>query len=91
MSRAGGPAQLDVRIESKSYRSASGGRLDVLRDLKFALGLYHRERGTYPGHLEDLVEDRWISADQARIPGYLVRYQRAADGWGYRLDVDPAR
>jgi ABC-type nitrate/sulfonate/bicarbonate transport system ATPase subunit len=37
MSRAGGPAQLDVRIESKSYRSASGGRLDVLRDLKFAL------------------------------------------------------
>ena len=37
MSRAGGPAQLDVRIESKSYRSASGGRLDVLRDLKFAI------------------------------------------------------
>jgi hypothetical protein len=65
--------------------------MSQLRDLKFALGLYHRERGTYPGHLEDLVEDRWISADQARIPGYLVRYQRAADGWGYRLDVDPAR
>jgi NitT/TauT family transport system ATP-binding protein len=37
MSRAGGPAQLDVRIESKSFRSASGGRLDVLRDLKFSL------------------------------------------------------
>jgi ABC-type nitrate/sulfonate/bicarbonate transport system ATPase subunit len=37
MSRAGGPAQLDVRIDSKSYRSASGGRLDVLRGLKFAL------------------------------------------------------
>ncbi len=37
MSRAGGPAQLDVRIESKSYRSASGGRLDVIRDLKFSL------------------------------------------------------
>jgi NitT/TauT family transport system ATP-binding protein len=37
MSRAGGPAQLDVRIESKSYRSASGGRLDVIRDLNFAI------------------------------------------------------
>ena len=37
MSHAGGPAQLDVRIESKSYRSASGGRLDVIRDLKFAI------------------------------------------------------
>jgi ABC-type nitrate/sulfonate/bicarbonate transport system ATPase subunit len=37
MSPAGGPAQLDVRIESKSYRSASGGRLDVLQGLKFAL------------------------------------------------------
>jgi ABC-type nitrate/sulfonate/bicarbonate transport system ATPase subunit len=37
MSRAGGPAQLDVRIDSKSFRSTSGGRLDVLRGLKFAL------------------------------------------------------
>ena len=37
MSPAGGPAQLDVNIESKSYRAASGGRLDVLRGLKFAL------------------------------------------------------
>jgi len=37
MSPAGGPAQLDVNIESKSYRATSGGRLDVLRGLKFAL------------------------------------------------------
>jgi ABC-type nitrate/sulfonate/bicarbonate transport system ATPase subunit len=37
MSPAGGPAQLDVNIESKSYRAASGGRHDVLRGLKFAL------------------------------------------------------
>jgi ABC-type nitrate/sulfonate/bicarbonate transport system ATPase subunit len=37
MSPAGGPAQLDVSIESKSYRATSGGRLDVLRGLKFAL------------------------------------------------------
>jgi ABC-type nitrate/sulfonate/bicarbonate transport system ATPase subunit len=37
MSPAGVPAQLDVSIESKSYRATSGGRLDVLRGLKFAL------------------------------------------------------
>ena len=37
MSPAGAPAQLDVSIESKSYRATSGGRLDVLRGLKFAL------------------------------------------------------
>ncbi len=37
MSPAGVPAQLDVSIESKSYRSTSGGRLDVLRGLRFAL------------------------------------------------------
>ena len=37
MSPAGVPAQLDVSIESKSYRAASGGRLDVLRGVKFAL------------------------------------------------------
>jgi NitT/TauT family transport system ATP-binding protein len=37
MSPAGGRARLDVSIESKSYLAASGGRLDVLRGLKFAL------------------------------------------------------
>jgi NitT/TauT family transport system ATP-binding protein len=37
MSPAGGRARLDVSIESKSYLAASGGRLDVLSGLKFAL------------------------------------------------------
>jgi NitT/TauT family transport system ATP-binding protein len=37
MSPAGGRARLDVSIEAKSYLAASGGRLDVLRGLKFAL------------------------------------------------------
>jgi len=37
MSPAGGPRQLDVSIHEKSYRAASGARLEVLRDLAFTL------------------------------------------------------
>lgn len=37
MSPAGGPRQLEVRIVEKSYSAASGGRLEVLRDLAFML------------------------------------------------------
>jgi NitT/TauT family transport system ATP-binding protein len=37
MSPAGVPRQLDVSIQSKFYSSASGGRLEVLRNLAFAL------------------------------------------------------
>ena len=41
MSPAGGPkqleAQLDVSIKQKSYSTASGGRLEVLRDMAFTL------------------------------------------------------
>jgi hypothetical protein len=58
-----------------------------LRDLRFALDLYRRERGTYPARLEDLVEDRWISADQIHISGYLLRYRRERDGSDYRLEL----
>lgn len=58
-----------------------------MRDLRFALDLYRRERGTYPAHLEDLIEDRWITADQTRIPGFVVRYQRLRDGLEFRLDL----
>ncbi len=62
-----------------------------LRDLRFALDLYRRERGTYPTHLEDLVEDRWITAEQTRVPGCVMRYQRGADGLDYRLDLTQSR
>jgi ABC-type nitrate/sulfonate/bicarbonate transport system ATPase subunit len=37
MSPAGGPARLEVEIRDKSYRTAAGGRLDVLHDLAFTL------------------------------------------------------
>jgi ABC-type nitrate/sulfonate/bicarbonate transport system ATPase subunit len=37
MSPAGAPRQLEVDIRRKSYSAASGGRLEVLRDLSFTL------------------------------------------------------
>jgi ABC-type nitrate/sulfonate/bicarbonate transport system ATPase subunit len=37
MSPAGAPRQLEVSIQQKSYRAASGSRLEVLRDLVFTL------------------------------------------------------
>jgi len=36
-SPAGDPGQLDVRIARKSFTAATGGRLDVLRDVAFSL------------------------------------------------------
>jgi ABC-type nitrate/sulfonate/bicarbonate transport system ATPase subunit len=37
MSHAGGLRQLDVSIKRKSYRSASGGTIEVLREMAFTL------------------------------------------------------
>lgn len=58
-----------------------------VRDVRYALDLYHRERGAYPASIEELVEDRWISADQIRMTGYLVAYRCSADRQSYRLDL----
>lgn len=58
-----------------------------LRDLRFALDLYHREHGAYPASLDPLVEARWISAEQERIPGYRVRYRPIGSGQDYNLDL----
>jgi hypothetical protein len=63
----------------------------AVSNVRFALDLYHRERGAYPEHLQELVEDRWISADQTRVAGYSVRYRRAADGTDYQLDLEADR
>jgi hypothetical protein len=62
-----------------------------VRDVRYALDLYRRERGTYPPRIEDLVEDRWISRDQLRLAGYVVLYRCEAGGQAYQLDVRPDR
>lgn len=62
-----------------------------VRDVRYALNLYFRERGRYPERIEDLVEDRWIAPDQSRLPGYLLVYRAGADGQSFRLDLQPDR
>jgi hypothetical protein len=62
-----------------------------MRDVRYALELYHRELGTYPHRLQELVEDRWIARDQVRLPGYVVVYRAEAGGQSYRLETRPDR
>jgi len=62
-----------------------------VRDLRYALDLYHRERGNYPRRLDELVEDRWVGRDQVQMSGYLVHYRPVADGQDYTLNLQPDR
>lgn len=62
-----------------------------VRDVRYALDLYHRERGAYPERLDDLVEDRWIARDQVTLPGYVVVYRADRGGQAYRLELRPDR
>lgn len=62
-----------------------------VRDARYALELYHRERGQYPQRLEDLVEDRWIARDQISLPGYLLLYHVSDAGQAYQLELQPDR
>ena len=59
-----------------------------VRDLHYALDLYHCERGSYPGRLEDLVEDRWVSREQLSLPGYILSYRAESSGQAYRLELN---
>lgn len=58
-----------------------------MRDLRFALELYRREHARYPDRLDELVDARWISEEQERVPGYRVTYRVTAAGQDYRLDL----
>jgi hypothetical protein len=62
-----------------------------VRDLRFALELYRRERGVYPARLDDLVEDRWVEARQTRLVGHRVVYHLARDGQDYQLGIERDR
>ena len=59
------------------------------RDLRFAVELYARERGSLPRRLEDLVEDRWLSEAQLHVPGYVVQYRLVDGGQDYVLELSP--
>ena len=62
-----------------------------VRDLRFAVELFERERGQLPRRLEDLVEDRWIHESQLKVPGYVVHYRVVAGGQDYELGLTPDR
>jgi uncharacterized protein DUF4388 len=57
------------------------------RDLRFAVELYARERGSLPRRLEDLVEDRWLSEAQLHVPGYVVQYRLVEGGQDFVLEL----
>jgi len=60
-----------------------------MRDLRFALELYHRERGQYPDRLDALVSEDWVHTQQVVIPGYRLEYQAIDAGRDYRLGLEP--
>jgi hypothetical protein len=57
-----------------------------LRNLRAALELYRRESGAYPDRIEEMVEGHWITPDQARVNGYVLRYSPPRRGADYRID-----
>jgi uncharacterized protein DUF4388 len=59
-----------------------------LRDVRFALELYHREHGAFPMRLEQLVDDRWLSPAQLRTPGGMFLYHPRADLEAYSLELE---
>lgn len=82
------------QLVSDSSRPTSGRDLFAaahVRDLRYALDLYHRERGNYPKRLDDLVEDRWVGRHQLRMTGYLVQYRTLEEGQDYSLQLQPDR
>jgi hypothetical protein len=80
-------------IEPSAARSAPSDvfAATTLRDLRFALELYRRERGTYPERLAQLVDDRWIAPDQARLTGFVLHYRVLRAGGDYQLELVPDR
>ena len=62
-----------------------------LRDLRQALELYARERGSFPRRLEDMVEDRCLVESQLRVLGHAVRYRATDGGRAFELDVEADR
>jgi len=62
-----------------------------VRDLRYAVELYARERGQLPRRLEDLVDDRWLTERQLHIPGYALHYRLTDAGQDYELTLTPDR
>jgi len=62
-----------------------------IRDLRYTLELFKRERNRYPGRLDELVADRWVSPAQLQVPGHRLYYHLSGNDQTYelRLEHDP--
>jgi len=62
-----------------------------IRDVRYALELFRRERGHYPGRLDELVSDRWVAAPQIDVPGHRLHYHTDANDRAYQLTLERLR
>ena len=59
-----------------------------LRDLRYALELFRRERNHYPTRLDELVGDRWVSPGQILVPGHSLYYHLSGTDQSYELKLE---
>jgi hypothetical protein len=64
--------------------------ISQLRQIRFALDLYRRERGTYPDHLRQLVDDDWLGPAAVQLRGYRIDYHPTPDGQDFVLEIKPS-
>lgn len=62
-----------------------------VRDVRYALALYHREHGTFPARLEQLTDDRWLAPRQLTPGAGMLRYRATPDGSDCSLVFQPDR
>ncbi len=62
-----------------------------VRDVRYALELYHRDRGVYPASLQQLVNEDWLPARTLRVPGFRLVYRGGGPGERYTLQLTPER
>jgi len=62
-----------------------------LRNVRAALELYRRENGSYPASIQAMVDDHWITAGQAGVAGYVLRYRPPRHDDEYQLELQPDR
>ncbi len=75
--------------------AARPGGIDIfaaaqVRDLRMALDLYRREHGVYPGGLQELVADGWLSHDRLQVAGHELRYRSQPGRQDYQIDLTAA-
>ena len=88
------PPELPTPAEAPAPPADPGqATRDALQEVKLALVLYQSDRGAYPARLEELLQPtdafpQGFLASEAALSdgwGHAIRYQRTAEGQGFRL------